>query len=341
MAEKKTILRKLKAFLYRLKRKRFNKNTLTYLVMTVIALTFWFINKIGSTITTEANFKVEYYGLPNNSMLVPGITTDMLRITLSARGGVLLAHRGDHSPIRIDLSKLDIRTFPESDSTLKFVTDDDIRTQVEAQIPDYKFISLKPDTIKLDFGVLRHIKVPVKLDYEISFEKQYRLESDPQLQPDSITIGGPAIIIDTITAINTEKIVLNNLKESTVQKVRFLIPDGIDCPLTSTDATINVEKFTENSIEVPIRTVNVPDTVTLRFFSQKATIRFNVGWANYNKISREMFAAEIDFNDLLGFNRPQFLTVRITKKPEDMGVTNITISPETVEYIIEKKTYQP
>ena len=341
MAEKKTILRKLKAFLYRLKRKRFNKNTLTYLVMTVIALTFWFINKIGSTITTEANFKVEYYGLPNNSMLVPGITTDMLRITLSARGGVLLAHRGDHSPIRIDLSKLDIRTFPESDSTLKFVTDDDIRTQVEAQIPDYKFISLKPDTIKLDFGVLRHIKVPVKLDYEISFEKQYRLESDPQLQPDSITIGGPAIIIDTITAINTEKIVLNNLKESTVQKVRFLIPDGIDCPLTSTDATINVEKFTENSIEVPIRTVNVPDTVTLRFFSQKATIRFNVGWANYNKISREMFAAEIDYNDLLGFNRPQFLAVRITKKPEDMGVTNITISPETVEYIIEKKTYQP
>jgi hypothetical protein len=81
--------------------------------------------------------------------------------------------------------------------------------------------------------------------------------------------------------------------------------------------------------------------VTLRFFSQKATIRFNVGWSNYNKITREMFAAEIDFNDLLGFNRPQFLTVRITKKPEDMGVTNITISPETVEYIIEKKTYQP
>ncbi|MBO7439643.1 MAG: YbbR-like domain-containing protein [Bacteroidales bacterium] len=342
MAEKKTILRRTKAFLYRLKRKRFNKNTLTYLVMTVIALTFWFINKISSTITTEANFKVEYYGLPNNSMLVPGITTDMLRITISARGGVLLAHRGDYSPIRIDLSKLDIRTFPESDSTLKFVTDDDIKTQVEAQIPDnYKFKSLKPDTIKLDFGIMSHIKVPVKLDYDISCEKQYRLASAPQLQPDSITIGGPALIIDTITAINTERLVLNNLKESTVQKVRFLIPDGIDCPLTSTDASINVEKFTENAVEVPIRTVNVPDTVTLRFFSQKATIRFNVGWSNYNKITREMFAAEIDFNDLLGFNRPQFLTVRITKKPEDMGVTNITISPETVEYIIEKKTYQP
>ena len=110
MAEKKTILRKTKALIYRLKRKRFNRNTLTYLVMVVIASTFWFINQMGSTINTESDFKVEYYGLPNNSMLVPGVTTDVLRITLSARGAELFSHRGGYSPIRIDLSKLDIRT---------------------------------------------------------------------------------------------------------------------------------------------------------------------------------------------------------------------------------------
>ena len=149
MAEKKTILRKAKALIYKLKRKRFNQNTLTYLVMVVIALTFWFVNQIGSNITTEMDFKVEYYGLPNNSMLVPGVTTDVLKITLSARGADLLTHRGEYSPIRIDLSKLDIRTFPESDSSLKFVTDDDIRAQVETQMPaGYKFLSLSPDTIK-------------------------------------------------------------------------------------------------------------------------------------------------------------------------------------------------
>ncbi len=341
MAEKKTILRKAKALIYKLKRKRFNRNTLTYIVMVLISLTFWVIAKMGSTITTEIDFKVEYYGLPHNSMLVPGVTTDMLRITLSARGTELVKHRGGYSPIRIDLSKLDIRTFPESDSTLKFVTDDDIRAQVEAQMPgDYKFLSLIPDTIKLDFGILRHAKVPVILDQAITFEKQFRLASEPTLQPDSITIGGPAIIVDTIKAIHTETLTLDKLSESTVQKVRFVIPDGVNCPLTSTDATINVEKFTEHSIEVPIRTVNVPDTVNLRIFSQKATIRFNVGWGNYNKISREMFGAEIDYKDLTGVTRPQFLTVRISKKPDGMGVTNVSISPETVEYLIEKNTPQ-
>ena len=340
MAEKNTLIRKLKASIYKLSRTRINRKILTYIVMVAIALTFWYINKMGSTITTEANFKVEYYGLPYNSMLVPGVTTDMLRITLSARGAQLMMHRGGYSPIRLDLSKLDIRTFPESDSSLKFVTDDDIRAQVELQMPaDYKFLSLKPDTIKLDFGLSRHIKVPVILDRSITFEQQYRLAGEPTLQPDSVTIDGPAIIVDTVTAIHTETLALDRLSASTVQKVRLAIPEGVNCPLTSTDVAINVEKFTQHSIEVPIRVVNTPDTVSLRIFSQNATIRFNVGWKNYKRIAREMFAAEVDYKELTGLNdnkKPRFLTVRITKTPDDMGVTNITISPETVEYLIEK-----
>ena len=49
-----------------------------------------------------------------------------------------------------------------------------------------------------------------------------------------------------------------------------------------------------------------------------------------------MFAAEIDYNDRVGISRPQFLTVRIAKQPDNMGVANISIFPEIVEYLIEK-----
>ncbi len=338
MAEKKTLIQKAKALMYKIRRKRINKNLLTYIVMVFIAVMFWYFNKIGSTITTDATFNIEYYGLPNNSILVPGVTTEQLRITLSARGAQLLAHRGGYSPIRLDLSKLDIRTFPESDSSLKFVTDDDIRAQVELQMPaDYKFISLKPDTIMLDFSLSRHLKVPVVLDYDVTFENQFRLASAPTLQPDSVVIDGSAIIVDTVTAIHTEKLTLRRLSASTVQKVRLVVPAGVNCPLTATDATVNVEKFTENAIDVPIRVVNVPDTISLRIFSQNATIRYHVGWNNYKKVSREMFAVEVDYNDLNGIKIPKFLPLRITKIPEEMGVTNVTVSPEAVEYMREVK----
>ncbi|MCR5455449.1 MAG: YbbR-like domain-containing protein [Bacteroidales bacterium] len=341
MAEKKTLMRRIKLMIYKLQRTRINKNLLTYLVMVVIALTFWVINKMDSTIITEANFQVEYYGLPSNRILMPGVTTDMIKITLSAKGKQFITHRGEYSPIRIDLSKLNVRTFPESDSALKFVTNDDIRTQVETQIPtDYKFIALKPDTIKLDFGESNKKIVPVVLNYNATFGKQYRLAGEPVLMPDSVEIYGSAIIIDTVTAIHTESLSLHNITQTTTQRARLDLPTGVNCELTSTDATISVEKFTEGSVEVNLRVINVPDTVSIRFFSQKAKIKFNVGWNNYKKISSDMFSAEMDYNDLTGIVRPKYLTVRITKIPENLGVSNITVSPETVEYLIEKKIEQ-
>ncbi|MCR5455211.1 MAG: YbbR-like domain-containing protein [Bacteroidales bacterium] len=341
MAEKKTLMRRIKLMIYKLQRMRINKNLLTYLVMVVIAITYRIINKMGSTINTEANFKVEYYGVPNNKILMPGVTTEMFQITLAARGVQLLTRQGEYSPIKIDISKLNVRTFPESDSSLKFVTNDDIRTQVEAQMPkEYTFVALKPDTIKLDFGQSHRAKGPVELDYAITFSKQYRLAGEPVLMPDSVEIYGSKIIIDTVTAIHTEKISLEQISQTTTQRARLDIPNGVNCELTSTDATISVEKFTESSVEVNLRVVNVPDTVSIRYFSSKAKIKFNVGWNNYKKISSDMFAAEMDYNDLTGIVRPKYLTVKITKIPENLGVSNVTVSPETVEYLIEKKIEQ-
>lgn len=336
--KKKSLKRKWQAFIYRLRRKRINQNTLTYLVMVLITSIFWFVNKSGSTINTVGIFPVEYYGLPHNSILVPGITTQELKINFSARGMTLLGHHGQYSTIRIDLSKLDIRTFPESDSSLKFVTDDDIRAQVELQMPnEYKFISVKPDTIKLDFGLSSHKRVPVILHSNISFNQQYRQSGKTILQPDSVDISGSAMIVDTIQSITTEELTLKNLNESAAQKVKLILPNGVNCGLQFTDVSINVEKFTENTLEIPIKQVNVPDSVTLRIFSQNVTVRYNVSWNNYKKISKEMFTAIVDYNELTGIVRPKYLPVKISKMPENMGVTNLALQPEAVEYLIEFK----
>lgn len=335
---KKSLSRKIKALIYKTKRKRINQNLLIYLVMVLIATASWIINKCGSTVSGIATFRIEYYGLPQNRILVPGITTNQLRISFQTRGMELLSHHGDYSPIRIDLSKLDIRTVPESDTTLKFITDDDIRSQVESQLPnEYKFMSLKPDTIKLDFGSSSHKKVPVVLNQEITYNQQYRPAGSPVLQPDSVVITGSSNIVDTIYCITTELLKLSKISETIETKVKLDIPAGIFCQLKTTDISINVEKYTENTISVPIRQINVPDTVSLRIFSQNATIKYNVGWTNYKKISKEMFTVVADYNDLTGIVRPKYIPLKITKKPEGQGVTNIAITPEAVEYLIERK----
>ncbi len=340
MAEKKekSWLRKTKALIHKIKRTRINQKLLIYIIMVAVATAAWTINKVGSTISTAGTCEVEYYGLPKNRIIVPGITTSEIRINFSARGTQLLGKHGKLPVIRIDLSKLDIRTFPDSDSTLKFVTNDDIRAQVEQQMPTgFHFESLSPDTILIDLGASAKKKVPVVLQHKITFAKQYRLAGQPDLYPDSVIINGSEMIMDTVNCIYTEPLVVSSLKDSISRsRVQLIMPKGITCPLKRADVTIHTEKFTEGSVSVNIRQLNVPDNVALRLFKQKGTIKYHIGWKNYQKVSEDMFSLTVDYNEMCEINRAKYLPIHLTPQyPDALGITNITISPDMVECLPE------
>lgn len=335
--KKGSVKRKIEAAFFKLRRKRINQKLLVYLVMVLISAFFWFFNKSGETINSVMTFKLDFFGLPQNHYLLPGITTGELNVTVSARGAYFLTHNGSSFPIKIDLSKLDIRTFPDADSTLKFVTNDDIRSMVDAQMPaECKCVSIKPDTIKLDFGRSATKKVPIHLEYDITFDRQFRLAQEPILSPDSVDVTGSINVIDSIAFVQTEKISIAQINESKMLKARLLAPKDVISALAFTEVNFRIEKFTENSIEIPIKTVNVPDSVNLRVFPQTVTLRYNISWANFNSVSPEMFNAVVDYSDLFAPVRPKFLPVKIAKFPDNMGVTNMQLSPEGVEFIIER-----
>ena len=71
-------------------------------------------------------------------------------------------------------------------------------------------------------------------------------------------------------------------------------------------------------------------------FPQKITLKYNIGWTNYNSVSEEMFVAVVDYQELYGISKPKFLTVKILKYPENFGVTDMEIIPEAVEYLVER-----
>lgn len=327
----------MKARLLKLRRVKINRNLLVYLVSVVIATIFWFLNKTGSYISTSREFRVEYSGLPGDKILLPGFTTSLLKVAVSVKGSILLTSGNFQDFLRIDLSKLPLRNVPHADSTLKYISDDDIRQQIEAQLPaDFKFISVQPDTIFLDFGRSVTKKVPVVLDANITFESQYRAADGIILQPDSVEISASAIIADSIQAVKTEYIELNNLQSPVQRHIHFNLPSEVKCNPLYTDLKINTEKFTEQTLLLPIRQINVPDSITLRIFPQTATVKFFVGWSNYQKINKDLFSIAVDYADLNSPLKSDMLTIKLVRVPEKLGVTDIRISPAGVEYLIER-----
>ena len=331
------LFRNTKASFLKLRRMKINRNLLVYLVSVVLATIFWFLNKTGSYIYPTKEFRVEYSGIPGDKILLPGVTTSSLKVVVSVKGSVLLTSGSFQDFLRIDLSKLNLRNVPHADSTLKYISDDDIRQQIEAQLPaDFKFVSLQPDTIFLDFGRSVTKKVPVLLDADISFQSQYRAADGIILQPDSVEISTSAIIADSISFVKTEHLELTNLEEPVQRHVHFELSNEVTCNTLYTDLKINTEKYTEQSLVLPIRQINVPDSITMRLFPQTATVKFYVGWSNYQKITKDMFSLTVDYADLNSPLKSDILTIHLTRAPEKLGVTDIRISPLGVEYLIER-----
>lgn len=330
-------LRNLKAAFLKIRRMKINRNLLVYMVSVVLASIFWFLNKTGSYISTSKEFRVEYSGIPGDKILLPGVTTSSLKVGVSVKGSLLLTSGNFQDFLRIDLSKLTLRNVPYADSTLKYISDDDIRQQIEAQLPtDFKFVSVEPDTIFLDFGRSVSKKVPVMLDADISFESQYRAADGIIIVPDSVEISTSAIIADSITFVKTEHLELLNLQEPVQRHVQFVVPSEVTCPTLYTDLKINTEKYTEQTLVLPIRQINTPDSILLRVFPQTATIKFFVGWSNYQRISKDMFSIAVDYADLNSPLKSDLLSIKLTRSPEKLGVTDIRISPLSVEYLVER-----
>ena len=95
---------------------------------------------------------------------------------------------------------------------------------------------------------------------------------------------------------------------------------------------MNVTKYTEASIELPLVYENVPAGYGIKTFPDKVTVKYNVALKNYEKINPANFTAVIDYNEIKsGVNK---LKVILTKYPNEINSPKII--PAKVEFIIRK-----
>lgn len=335
----KRIYRILRVWYYRGKLK-INRKLFIYIVFVIISTILWFINKTGSTIVANLNYDVEYFNLPKDKLISSQLSTNKLEVKVSAIGSVLMGLPSKMPPMRIDLSKIDAALWIESeDSAVKLVVIEAIKNQIENQLPQQvKFIDINPDTICLEFGQSLVKRVPVKLDAEISYASQFRNSAPISFSPDSVEIIGSVKIVDTIKEINNEFLKIKDLQENFSRRLKLLSPEGVVCSNLYADLNINVEKFTEETLELTIRQINVPDSITMRIFPPVVKLSFNVGWKNYGRASSDMFSVVVDYKDVVNQTvKPDVLFVKLMRKP-DLGLSDIKIRPESVEFLIEQNS---
>jgi hypothetical protein len=209
---------------------------------------------------------------------------------------------------------------------------DKIRTQFSNEI---HILKVNPDTIFINFNKKVSRQVPVKYNLSLVFNKQFNLTDSVTIQPQFITVSAEADVINKIDSLETQRITLKNLSNSTIVNLPIIKTPQlkhVEFSQSFVKAVVNVTKYTEASLELPVEVENLPVGYSFKAFPDKVIVKFNVAFKNYEKINALNFRAVVDYKKI--DKESNKLKVQLVKVPE--GVRNVKLVTEKVEYIISK-----
>jgi hypothetical protein len=316
--------------------KRYRENLYVFFSCIGISIFIWFSIKMSQEYVTDIDYPIQFTNLPKNKVLSQS-ETDKISLRTKSKGFDLLSlkYLTYKKPVRFNLSN--VRLGSDFDNHMNYLLSRNMLQQIIGQMdPDYQLLAIKPDTLFFRLEEVITVDAKVIPDMDITFRQQYMLYDSARINPSHITITGPASMIDTIYEITTEKKTISNLGKSSSFSI------GINKPFVSSlvsynheevEISLNVEKYTEATLEVPIEIISDNPEIKLKTFPDRITITYLVALKDFSRVDENTFIASTQYlqSTTGGDNK---LNISISQSPSFIRITKFY--PEQVEYIIMK-----
>lgn len=315
---------KVKNFLLSEKSREF----LIFLFFLIIAGGFWLLQTLNQDYEAEFSIPVRLKDVPNNIILTYEPTSEV-RIKVKDKGTVLLNYMLGRSFYPINLS---FTNYEGVNNHIKIYASEFEKRIASQLLASSKLLSVKPNVLDYIYSTGKSKRIPVQFQGKVTADRQYYI-SDTIYHPDSVVVYAPSPILDTITAAYTQRMVIENVSDTTHQQVALMPIIGAKFIPNAVNITFPVDIYTEKTLEVPLRGINFPADKTLRTFPSKVQITFQVGMNNFRKIKASDFIILVSYEELLKSGSDKY-TVKLKSIPD--GVYQIRIVPEQVDFLIEQ-----
>ena len=307
-----------------------NKNTIIFIISVVIATFMWLLIKLSKEYEIVIQVPIEYVNMPSDKVLIKSADS-VLRINIIDNGFDLL---GNKISSTYKLYSFDVNTFRSqkisANKTKYYNLTNTFYDRVKSEFgSSSKITQIKPDSLVLIFEKLASKKVKITADISIDLAPQYQLSKETKLSPDSVMLFGSEKELSKTDSISTENLKYKDLDKDIHTKLSLLIPKHIKSQINNVQLDINIEKFTEASLEVPIQT-NLPKNVQVKIFPKQVKIKYAIALDHYHLIKTNQFQV-LGVRDSLSVGK---LNISLKKFPEHIRV--IDYSPKMAEYIIIK-----
>ena len=314
--------------LNRIKQKveRTNKHSaFTFLVFLVISTAAWFLVKLSENYVTQTTFRLQMEEVQADKWI--SSDEQSVKMSLNIDGFHTLRYKMIRDRVvTIPLNEVSYRL--ENGNTYSFSSQYVAEKVAEKLNINASDITMNDAKIYFTLDALKSKVVPVVLQSNVTTARQYDIYGIPTLDPSSVTVYGPQEVIDTIKTVRTEPLVMNNVSQNfNVTLPLDLLGGRIHSNVKEVKAEVQVEKFTEMDVEVPIK---ITDSLKMRFFPETMTVKCLVAMRDYASITPENFVVAVDKQQLKAMQ--PLLDVRLASWPPTVQI--LSTRPDKVEYLI-------
>ncbi len=326
----KSIKEKIISFI---KKPRISKNLMTFLVFLLLSSVLWFLNRLDNEYVTELRYKINLYNFPEEKTLISNSEVTVT-VKVSASGYDILSKLNRNKDIDLNVKKYAIKYHLHEDSTKYYILTDIISSQIySATKSQVQILNITPDSLILRMSKTSSKRVKVKPNIKISYSPMYMKSGTILTIPDSVQISGIIENIKEINYINTEEIIINDLKDSLNKEYKLIVPPNVICIPNKIKLIVPAERYTENSSIIPIEVENLPDSLKMITFPETVKVTYKIGMSKFKEIKNSDFKIVLNFQ-LFENKLPNKFKVELKKHPQ--YINSIKIEPEYVDYIIKK-----
>ena len=312
---------------------QFRKRILLFSVFLLISATIWFLNALSKNYTDVLEYPLVYADFPENKVSV-GELPGHLDLEINAHGYALLRYKMFRKPVPIsfDVSEYKLNTRQNGSST--YILTRYLKDQIANQLPaELQLLQIKPDTLFFHFAEEVTRKVRIQPDFSFTIDKQFTIKDGIVLTPDSVEVTGPDLILDTLSSVRTEHLDLGELTRNYSDRVRLSQNHDLTYDVSRVNCTIDLERFTELQVRVPIEVLNLPDSIMLQTFPSVIKLNCKVGLSKYERIEEYPFRAVVDYNKIEEGGK--VLNVNILNLPDFL--LGYEYAPKSVEFLKSRK----
>ena len=306
-----------------------NKQFLVFIFFLILSAAFWMFMTLNETYEHEIKIPVRIVNVPKNVVLTSP-SVDTVRVMVRDRGWVIMSYMYGEKKRMV---RMNYKSYDRGNGG-GIVSTSDLRRAVEQQMESSsKVTAVKPEKLEFFYNNGERKRVPVRYTGRVIPEQLYFI-SHIEYNPDSVDIYASQEKLDSIRVILTEPLNYVGFRDTLQINCRLAHPSDVKVVPEHIRIGFHTDVLTEESLNVPIKCVNLPEGKVLRTFPAKMKVNFVVGVSELKNLRPEDFQVVADYLEIEQ-NPSEKCNLYLRSVPH--GISRATLAAKQVDYLIEEE----